>query len=55
MYSRKRERGQKMACDLKVYAANLEESAAEQIETLAAFEAFDGCKVRIMPDAHAGA
>lgn len=44
-----------MACDLKVYAANLEESAAEQIETLAAFEAFDGCKVRIMPDAHAGA
>lgn len=44
-----------MTCDLKVYARNLESSAQEQIDTLAAFEAFDGCKVRIMPDAHAGA
>lgn len=44
-----------MTCDLKVYARNLEETAKEQIDTLAAFEAFDGCKVRIMPDAHAGA
>lgn len=44
-----------MSCDLKIYAKNLETSAMEQIETLASFEAFDGCKVRIMPDAHAGA
>ena len=44
-----------MTCDLKVYARNLEETAKEQVDTLAAFEAFDGCKVRIMPDAHAGA
>lgn len=44
-----------MTCDLKVYARNLEETAKEQIDTLTAFEAFDGCKVRIMPDAHAGA
>lgn len=44
-----------MTCDLKVFAKNLEATAQEQIDTLAGFEAFDGCKVRIMPDAHAGA
>lgn len=44
-----------MTCDLKVFASDLEATAKEQIDTLASFEAFDGCKVRIMPDAHAGA
>jgi len=41
--------------DLKVYAAGLEQSAVEQIETLAAQSAFEDAKIRIMPDAHAGA
>lgn len=41
--------------DLKVYAANLEQAAVDQIETLVRQPAFEGAKVRIMPDAHAGA
>ena len=41
--------------DLKVYAQNLESAAMEQIETLANAPAFEGAKIRIMPDAHAGA
>lgn len=41
--------------DLKIYAQNLESAAMEQIETLANATAFDGAKIRIMPDAHAGA
>ena len=44
-----------MTCDLKVFAEGLEATAQEQIDVLASFKAFDGCKVRIMPDAHAGA
>lgn len=41
--------------DLKVFAANLERAAVEQIETLASQPAFQDAKIRIMPDAHAGA
>lgn len=41
--------------DLKIYAENLEDAAMKQIETLASATAFDGAKIRIMPDAHAGA
>lgn len=41
--------------DLKVFAQNLEDEARKQIDTLASTEAFSGCKIRIMPDAHAGA
>lgn len=41
--------------DLKVYARNLEQAAVDQIETLVRQPAFEGAKVRIMPDAHAGA
>lgn len=44
-----------MSCDIKVFAKNLEQTAVDQVNTLANFEAFEGCKVRIMPDAHAGA
>lgn len=44
-----------MSCDLKIFAENLEPSATDQIYTLAKQDAFAGCKVRIMPDAHAGA
>lgn len=41
--------------NLKVYAKNLEQAAVDQIETLVRQPAFEGAKVRIMPDAHAGA
>ena len=41
--------------DLKVYAKNLEQAAVDQIETLASQPAFEDAKIRIMPDAHAGA
>lgn len=41
--------------DLKIYAENLENAAMEQIEELASSPSFDGAKIRIMPDAHAGA
>ena len=44
-----------MIADLKVYARNLEQAAVEQIETLAMQPAFQGSRIRIMPDAHAGA
>jgi RNA-splicing ligase RtcB len=41
--------------DLKIFAKTIEVEALEQIETLLAQEPFKGCKVRIMPDVHAGA
>ena len=41
--------------DIKVFAENLEPQAMDQIDTLATCSAFDGAKIRIMPDAHAGA
>lgn len=40
--------------DLKIYASIIEDGALRQIETLAYHPAFEGAKVRIMPDAHAG-
>ncbi|MDR2005883.1 MAG: RtcB family protein [Acidaminococcales bacterium] len=36
------------------YTPQLEERAAEQIKTVCDQEAFAGCKIRIMPDVHAG-
>ena len=41
--------------DLKIFTNNIEESAKEQINLLLEQEAFKDCKVRIMPDVHAGA
>lgn len=41
--------------DLKIFTDNIEEKALEQIHTLMAQPAFADCKVRIMPDVHAGA
>ncbi len=41
--------------DLKIYAGSIERAAMDQIETLANAPAFEGAKIRIMPDAHAGA
>lgn len=41
--------------DLKIFTNNIEQSAKEQIDLLLQQEAFKDCKVRIMPDVHAGA
>ena len=41
--------------DLKIFTDNIEEKALQQINTLMAQPAFKDCKVRIMPDVHAGA
>lgn len=40
--------------NLKVYAKTIEDEALEQINTLLSQDAFKNCKVRIMPDVHAG-
>ena len=36
------------------YCTELEEQAREQIRAVCNQEAFSGCKIRIMPDVHAG-
>jgi RNA-splicing ligase RtcB len=41
--------------DLKIFTNNIEESAKEQIDLLLEQESFKDCKIRIMPDVHAGA
>ena len=41
--------------DLKIFTNNIEDSAKAQIDLLLEQEAFKDCKVRIMPDVHAGA
>lgn len=41
--------------DLKVFTDNIEPEALEQIYTLIKQPAFKDCKIRIMPDVHAGA
>lgn len=41
--------------DVKIFTDNVEASAIEQIEKLLTIPAFSGCKIRIMPDVHAGA
>lgn len=41
--------------NLKIFTNNIEQSAKEQIDLLLEQEAFKNCKVRIMPDVHAGA
>lgn len=41
--------------DLKIFTNNIEQTAKEQIDLLLEQEAFKNCKVRIMPDVHAGA
>lgn len=40
--------------DLKIFTKNVEQEAVDQIELLLAQDAFKNCKVRIMPDVHAG-
>lgn len=41
--------------DLKIFTDNIEDKAKEQIDLLLEQEAFKNCKIRIMPDVHAGA
>ena len=40
--------------DLKIFTKNIEQEAIEQIDLLLEQEPFKDCKVRIMPDVHAG-
>lgn len=40
--------------DLKIFTQNVEEEAIKQIDLLLEQESFKDCKVRIMPDVHAG-
>lgn len=41
--------------DLKIFAKTIEQQAQNQINLLLAQKPFEACKVRIMPDVHAGA
>jgi RNA-splicing ligase RtcB len=41
--------------NLKIFTDNIEEKARKQIDLLLEQDAFKDCKVRIMPDVHAGA
>ncbi len=43
-----------MSKDLKIFTNNVEDEAVNQIDELLEQEAFKDCKVRIMPDVHAG-
>ena len=41
--------------DLKIFTNNIEQTAKDQIDLLLEQDAFKDCKIRIMPDVHAGA
>lgn len=41
--------------NIKIYASTLEDVAYQQIKELGEFEPYQNCKIRIMPDCHAGA
>lgn len=43
-----------MMSNLNIFTKNVEKEAVDQIELLLAQDAFKDCKVRIMPDVHAG-
>ena len=40
--------------DLKIFTNNIEDEAVKQLDELLEQEPFKDCKVRIMPDVHAG-
>ena len=44
-----------MMADLKIFCEGIDGTALQQIYSLAKFEAYKDSKIRIMPDAHAGA
>ena len=41
--------------NVKIYTDNIEDCASEQIKELLSIDVFSKCKIRIMPDVHAGA
>lgn len=41
--------------DVKIYTDRIEDSASKQIKELLSIDVFSPCKIRIMPDVHAGA
>ena len=41
--------------NIKIFTDKIEQKAMEQIERLLSIDAFNNCKIRIMPDVHAGA
>ena len=41
--------------DVKIFTDNVEESAIEQVNRLMSINVFSSCRIRIMPDVHAGA
>lgn len=41
--------------NVKIYTDNIEDGASEQIKELLSIDVFSKCKIRIMPDVHAGA
>ncbi len=41
--------------NVKIYTDNIEDKASEQIKELLSIDVFSQCKIRIMPDVHAGA
>ena len=41
--------------DVKIFTDNIEEAAMEQIRKLLSIDVFSGCRIRVMPDVHAGA
>ena len=43
-----------MEKDIKIFAKTIEPSAKEQIEHFSSLGSMNGCKIRIMPDVHAG-
>lgn len=40
--------------DVKIFTDNIEDNAVELIEDLLSIDVFSKCKIRIMPDVHAG-
>lgn len=40
--------------DVKIFTDNIEDNAVELIENLLSIDVFSKCKIRIMPDVHAG-
>lgn len=43
-----------MNTDVKFFATTVEDECKQQVETLASCSAFEGAKIRIMPDCHSG-
>lgn len=41
--------------DVKIFTDNIEDTALQQIRQLLSIDVFSDCKIRIMPDVHAGA